>query len=214
MNSKSQTKKRNAFYGAIIILGISMSTVGAVTHTVQFGVSGALAYSPSSFSANVGDTVTWVGDFSMHPLSSTTIPSGAASFHNTSGTTPYSYVITVAGTYNYQCDFHFSVGMTGSFTVTTVGVIGSNRPIMKTKSLTLQTFSVSNTLFLKIQSSQPEILSVKLFSALGKELISIPYLHSGSETLPITLPKTGKGLCILKVISREETQTRMVSITD
>ena len=98
-----------------IILFLAVKSDWAATHVVQFGGSFGFAYSPSNFSAKVGDTVEWEGDFSIHPLSSTTIPANAASWNNTSGTS-FKYVIRVPGTYNYQCDVHVSIGMTGSFT--------------------------------------------------------------------------------------------------
>jgi hypothetical protein len=50
-------------------------------------------------------------------LSSTSVPPGADSFQNNSGTS-FSYQVQIAGTYNYQCDIHVSFGMIGSFTAT------------------------------------------------------------------------------------------------
>jgi plastocyanin len=105
-----------------IVLFLTVRTDWATTHVVQFGGSLGFAYSPANFSAKVGDTVKWEGDFVMHPLSSTTIPANAASWHMGSGTL-FTYVITVAGTYNYHCDLHFSLGMTGSFTASESSVL-------------------------------------------------------------------------------------------
>lgn len=106
----------------LVMILLPMAKSGwAVTHVVQFGGSLGFVYSPSDFSAVVGDTVEWEGDFSMHPLSSTTIPAGAQSWNNTSGTT-FLYVIKVSGTYHYQCDIHYSIGMIGSFEATGSGV--------------------------------------------------------------------------------------------
>jgi plastocyanin len=99
----------------VIVLFLTVKTDWATTHVVQFGGNFGLAYSPNSFSAKVGDTVKWEGDFVLHPLSSTTIPATAPSWHMGSGTS-FTYVITVPGTYSYQCDVHVSFGMTGSFT--------------------------------------------------------------------------------------------------
>jgi hypothetical protein len=57
--------------------------------------------------------------FATHPLISTTIPPGALSFSNSSGT-EFKYVVTLPGTYNYQCDVH--AGMVGSFTAAATAV--------------------------------------------------------------------------------------------
>ncbi len=105
----------------VMVLLLAAKNDWATTHVIQFGGSLGFVYSPKDFSATVGDTVEWEGDFSVHPLSSTTIPANAPSWHNTSGTS-FEYVITVPGNYNYQCDVHFSIGMVGSFEVSAAAV--------------------------------------------------------------------------------------------
>jgi len=86
----------------------------ATTHVILFGGGVGLHYSPNSLGVFVGDTIRWQGDFLFHPLSSTSVPVGAASWHNETGTI-FNYTVLIPGTYNYQCDNHFSFGMTGSF---------------------------------------------------------------------------------------------------
>ena len=109
------------YSGALLVsfLLIFLSAASAKTHVVQFGGSFGLSYSPKSFNCSVGDTVKWEGSFSSHPLTSTTIPAGAAGWHAASGST-FIYVVTVAGIYNYICDFHVGSGMTGQFTASPV----------------------------------------------------------------------------------------------
>jgi len=54
-----------------------------------------------------------------HTVTSVTIPNTAASFNfsmNT-GSRKAKYTVKIAGTYDYQCDFHAGSGMTGSFAV-------------------------------------------------------------------------------------------------
>ncbi len=92
------------------------STSTAKTWTINFGVGGN-TYSPASLSVNVGDVIEWTGNFDFHPLQSTTVPSGAATFQKLSGgVATFSYTVTVAGSYSYQCNNHVQFGMTGSFT--------------------------------------------------------------------------------------------------
>lgn len=113
---------RKALWLANLALLLAVATAAhATTHIIQFGGSLGIVYSPKSLSISVGDTITWQGDFTMHPLSSTSVPAGAASFHQGSGSS-FSYIVSVAGTYMYQCDIHFSLGMTGSFTAVATGV--------------------------------------------------------------------------------------------
>lgn len=83
-------------------------------HIILFGGLIGLLYSPDKLEAIIGDTIQWQGDFILHPLSSTTIPTGASSWHVVSGTS-FGYTVVNSGTYNYICDFHFVSGMVGSF---------------------------------------------------------------------------------------------------
>ena len=109
----------------------------ATTHIIQFGGAFGFAYSPNSLTVSVGDTIVWDGSFSVHPLSSTSVPAGAASFHNTSGTT-FSYHVTVAGTYDYQCDVHFGIGMVGSFTAVIATGIENTRTSLQPDAFRLE----------------------------------------------------------------------------
>ena len=91
----------------------------ATIHTVQVS---DFVFSPATgMTVALGDTVNWVWVSGTHTTTSGTIPSGAASWDSpiNSSTTSYMYKPTVAGTYNYVCTFHASMGMVGSFTVTT-----------------------------------------------------------------------------------------------
>jgi len=92
----------------------------ATVHVIKFGGSLGNSYSPSSVTVSVGDTVEWQGNFSFHPLTSTTIPAGAAIWSSSSGTV-FDYVVMASGRYDYQCEVH-QPAMAGSFTATASGV--------------------------------------------------------------------------------------------
>jgi plastocyanin len=105
---------------ALALLALVSASAGT-THIVQFGGSFGFAYSPNNFNCLVGDSVKWTGVFSSHPLSSSTIPAGAAAWHAETGGT-FTYAVKVAGTYHYVCDLHTGLGMVGQFTATATGV--------------------------------------------------------------------------------------------
>ena len=104
----------------VLVFLAATSTLHATIHVIGFGGSIGNAYSPSSLSVSVGDTVRWQGNFSFHPLSSVTVPPGAQTWHNDSGTT-FDYVVKVAGSYTYQCDVH-EPSMAGSITASVTSV--------------------------------------------------------------------------------------------
>jgi len=92
----------------------------ATTHVVTVQND---SFTPSSFTAVVGDTVEWEWVAGGHTTTSLTIPGGAASWNNpmNNSNTTFKYKVTVAGTYNYWCAIHQSM-MEASFTV--IGTTG------------------------------------------------------------------------------------------
>ena len=78
----------------------------------------------------VGDTITWFWDSGFHTTTSTNTPSGAAPWSAPIDQTnqTFTYVITVAGSYDYQCDYHYTVGMVGHFIANMATSISSTTP--------------------------------------------------------------------------------------
>ncbi len=114
-------------------------------------------FSPANFSAKIGDTVEWVWSAGSHTTTSTSVPAGALSWNNNinSSLPTFMYKITTAGTYQYQCNFHVGMGMTGTFTVSALGiksVLGSTvisaamypNPANEIVNLTYNTTAVSD----------------------------------------------------------------------
>jgi|GEM_PF-3531976 len=110
----------------VTLLMVSLLSLSALTLTSPEAEASAaranhsvniqsFAFSPSSLTIDVGDTVEWTNnDGTSHTATST---SGPASFD--SGTigsgSSFSFTFTTAGTYDYQCNIHTS--MTASITV-------------------------------------------------------------------------------------------------
>jgi plastocyanin len=100
-------------------LAFIMMTVAAnaTTHIIT---AQDFSFTPSSVTANLGDTIEWDWVSGNHTTTSTTIPAGAAgwshSLNSQDGNNSFIYVPTVTGTYNYKCNIH-PTQMTGSFTV-------------------------------------------------------------------------------------------------
>ena len=115
MKEKRHHLASNYYFIISIFIVVLLTTVShAVNHIIEFGGQLGFIYSPSELTVAVGDTVTWEGDFNAHPLSSTSVPPGAASFQNNTGSS-FSYWVQVEGIYDYQCDLHYTLGMIGSF---------------------------------------------------------------------------------------------------
>ncbi|HSY77623.1 MAG TPA: T9SS type A sorting domain-containing protein [Bacteroidia bacterium] len=106
---------------AFLFAGLSVfSFANATKHVVTVQ---NFMFTPSSFTATVGDTVEWDWINGGHTTTSTGVPAAAATWSHpmNASNTSFQYVITTAGTYNYWCAIH-TTAMEGSFTVTTTAV--------------------------------------------------------------------------------------------
>lgn len=117
---KSQLQR---FLFLILIIIVTFLTSKSFS-TVKNVTAANFVFTPSSISAAIGDTIRWTWIGGNHTTtcdgsSFTSRPSGAAPWNANlnSVTTTFSYVVTVAGTYNYKCTFH-APSMVGVITVT------------------------------------------------------------------------------------------------
>ena len=109
--------KKNVLY-LLITFFISTSLLAQTSHDVNVS---SFAFTPSSLTIEVGDTVIWTQTSGTHNVngSMTTFPSNPDSFGNgsvSSSAWTYFYVFTIAGDYTYQCDPHIQ-SMTATITV-------------------------------------------------------------------------------------------------
>ena len=102
---------------------ISYVFVGAVNHSVT---TVGNTFSPANININLGDTVTWTNGGGSHNVNATlaTYPNNPEGFGNSINSSSWSFqhIFSIAGTYDYQCDPHTSMGMVGTV------VVQSNTP--------------------------------------------------------------------------------------
>ena len=113
--------KKSITKTVLLLAGLSVfSFANATKHIVTVQ---NFSFSPSSFSATVGDTVEWQWVSGNHTTTSLTIPGWAASWNAnmTSSATKFDYLITTPGTYNYWCAIH-TTSMEGTINVTATAV--------------------------------------------------------------------------------------------
>jgi len=112
----------------IKLLICSLILIGANANAANYNIdSGDYYYSPSSLAVNVGDTVSWTNLGGFHNVNFDISSITGLSFNNPVSfiSTPvgpgamYTYVFTVAGTYEYDCSIgqHAANGMVGIITV-------------------------------------------------------------------------------------------------
>ena len=101
----------------LVLFVISIYSFSQINHVVNTVLN---SFSPSNLTVAVGDTVTWINTGGMHNVNGnqSTFANNPSSFGNSLGSGwTYSYVFTISGTYDYQCDPHAGMGMVGSILV-------------------------------------------------------------------------------------------------
>lgn len=101
----------------IIALALPMGSYAQETHVVNVTNN---VFTPKNITINAGDIVQWNCTQGNHNVNGqkTTYPNNPKSFGNNVGNNwTYSYTFADNGKYDYRCDPHFGLGMTGTVTV-------------------------------------------------------------------------------------------------
>ena len=105
----------------ILLLAVALAVCSASAASaaqIRVRVSN-FTFQPATINAHVGDVIIWRFVNGMHTTTSTSVPAGAQTWNASidSTHTQFRYHIQVAGTYQYQCNFHFAQGMVGTIVV-------------------------------------------------------------------------------------------------
>ena len=192
-----------------LVIVVAVFSAQATTHTITFGGQLGFNYSPKQLDLAVGDTVVWSGSFTTHPLSSVTIPQGAASFHVASGTT-FSYPVLIAGTYDYKCDVH--TGMNGSVTATVTDVEESVTALQPASFQLAQNypnpFNARTVIKFNLPVAQP--VKLKVYSVTGAEIATLldGFMPAGEFTVPFDGSKLASGVYFYRLITEKYIDTK------
>lgn len=109
-------------YSLLIASTFTLFSLHSNAATINVTVSN-FAFTPSTFTAVVGDVIVYTLTTGTHNVTTAggVLPAGAATISSGTLSTPgqsYSYTVTVAGNYGYNCTFHPTT-MLGGFTATT-----------------------------------------------------------------------------------------------
>ena len=160
-------KKIYTLVPALAFLVLSLTSF-ANQQIVGVGVNNTNTFTPPFFTAEVGDTVTWVLVSGVHTVVSTSVPVGASAFSSPTLSNlgdMFIYVITTSGTYNYFCSIH-GMMMSGSFTAT----LPTGIPFA---SLNTVASVFPNPCSDKIYVETAGISRIEIFNLLGENVTSI-----------------------------------------
>jgi len=162
----------------------------ATIHTIQVS---DFAFTPATgMTVIIGDTVKWVWVSGSHTATSGTIPAGATAWNSpiTSSVQSFSYKATVAGTYNYVCTPHASMGMIGSFSVVSPTGIATTE---KSDLFKVSPNPASNVLRLELLHGAA---NMTLIDATGKMV----YSNQFSGILDVPVAAFANGVYFIRVV--------------
>ena len=197
-------------YISLIIAFTAILNLQAATYTV--GVSNNV-FTPDNFTVNVGDTVMWTWVSGNHTTTSTNVPLGAASWDNaiTQNEPVFIYVVTVAGTYDYRCTFHYMMGMIGHFTATQSSGLPEN-----TAGVHLEIFAnpVSKELQVDLQTIKSGEMLITLNDITGREvkLLASAYQSAGEHHMQYSLAGLPKGVYLFKLTLSNDNIVRKIIV--
>ncbi len=163
----------------------------------------ATSFFPANFTANLGDTIFWYRIAGYHTTTSTSVPSGAASWNAqlTPTDTTFMYVTTTAGVYQYQCNIHGSMGMVAQFTVTDPLSVST---IQQNKIFRLRSSRVTEYLTIEIPELKEYFLPT-VRDLTGRAIRYFDEIAPGTTTLFVGDLKNG--IYILELTSGRRTQS-------
>jgi plastocyanin len=182
----------------------------ATIQVIQVGTGSGVSFSPASgVTVHVGDTVNFVWAAGTHTTTSTTIPTGAASWNSNinSSVTSFMYVPTVVGTYNYQCNFHVSMGMVGSFSVIApsgINNVAGNEPI------TVSPNPASSSVKVHISDMNA---TFSLYDVAGKLISTLQPANRTNTDAYLNVGNIAAGMYMLKIQSGDNATMTKLEIT-
>jgi len=197
------------FLSATLIAGFLPCNAAIFTVT-----AGNLHFNPSDLTINVGDTIIWTWTEGSHTTTSTQIPVGAGAWDQglNSNSPVFMYSPVIAGSYNYVCSPHASMGMTGHFTVNNTSGLSEN--VLKGTTLNGAVLS-SDLLLVQFVLPSPTLVTVRLYNLIGNTVstfLTNVRQPAGSYEEKFLLPSLRSGLYMLQLQTADGMLTKRILV--
>lgn len=168
---------------------------------------------PDSLNCTVGDTITWqfesgTGETTEHEPESINIPAGAPTWNFIiNGTTKTGFTVaTKAGTYNYNCYFHYLMGMVGKFVasaVTGIPAVEENTPV----KIFPMPFKNNLTINVGNNPAFSSGVNIEVNDILGQRKYYMNYTENSSVPITLDLSDLSPGLYFMSLIYGDTRKT-------
>jgi len=190
-----------------VMLSLTITLFGQTSHVVNISNN---TFSPKELTISAGDTVIWKNNQGTHNVNGKTgtYPSNPESFGNNTGSGwTYMHVFNIAGNYDYRCDPHYSLGMTGKIFVD--GTATGYSPVIPATTagerILIYPNPATDYLIISLQSGDEEFQSIRILDLVGKELISAD-VPSGISYQRLNVSQFNPGLYIMQVEINNESR--------
>lgn len=205
-------KKVYSYCMAALLICLTSHQLKAATVVVEVE---DFEFNPAIFTLSTGDTIMWMWDNSggQHTTTSTVIPQGAASWDEVinNNSPMFIYVPTIAGSYDYICSYHSSMGMIGHFTVLPASPVIE---ISRSSEFSLSgMFGEDQSLTVHYNIPFSTSITLSLFDALGNvvKIINSGNTPAGYYRDKFYLSGIKKGIYVLSIQSAEsKISTRII----
>lgn len=164
----------------IVTFVVAVGSLGLTAQTTHEVAVTDYDFTPKDITIEVGDKVIWTNTQGSHNVNGTqtTFLTNPESFGNEVGSNwTYEHTFTTSGTYNYQCDPHAGMGMTGTVTVNPSTAVAMNLTV----NFTGMTPHVGQTLWLTVvdTTSQMEVGRVEHQVEAADFSLEVPGIEEG-----------------------------------
>jgi plastocyanin len=196
---------------------LSILFSGKVFGNIHIIQASGVTFTPSQVNATVGDTIKWQWIDGAHNTISLAVPSGAVSWNSLLDTLhpTFVYVLTTAGTYNYECSFHVAFGMTGSIAANPNAVIHQNSEVPEEYNLYQNYPNPFNpSTQIKFDIPRTAFTRVTVYDIIGNELVNLvnENLQAGRYTVTWDAANYPSGVYLYKIVSGGYTVTKKMML--
>ncbi len=201
-------------YLILIIMISGMNYVYSTTSIIQVG---GFSFTPNAVTVNIGDTVKFMWMSGIHTTTSVSVPTGATAWSSPmdSAHTSFIYKVTDAGLYNFQCNYHYFMGMTGTITVNPTGI----KPISNTvpdKFELLQNYPnpFNPTTNINFNISNHAVIKLVIYDLKGAEVVTLvkQEVQPGSYSVVWDASGYSSGLYLFRLEAPGFSQTRKMLV--